>query len=145
MPSEDIETARAGFAAISHFYETGDPGPVRRHIGRFVEPDCEVSAGSPDVFLEGTWTGHDGMIRFMTNQVEAFEHMWIEPQDFIERDDWIVVPIKFGGRAKHTGMDLTLSPVHTFRMRDGRVAQFVIHRTLEDALAAIGSQARTDS
>src|SRR5688572_22100960 len=116
MPSENVEIARAGYAALSHFYETRDSEPIRRHIERFMHPDCLLSAGSAEVFVEGTWKGHDGVFRFMTNQLEALEDMWIQPKDFIETGEWLVVPIDFGGRARHTGMEVSLSPVHVFRV-----------------------------
>jgi hypothetical protein len=144
MPSENVEMARAGYTAIAHFYETGDSGPVRRHIERFMDPRCGLSAGSPEVFLEGTWDGHDGMFRFMTNQVEAYEKMWIEPQDFIEAGDWLVVPIRFGGRGKHSGIEVVLEPVHAFRMRNGLAIEFVVYRTMKEALAAVGAQPSTE-
>ena len=145
MASENVETARAGYASISHFYETRDPEPIRAHIDRFFHDDCKLSAGSEQVFVEGVWSGHDGIFRFMTNQLEAFQGMWIEPLDFIEEgEDWLVVPIKFGGTARHTGVEIVLSPVHVFRMVDGRATEFRIYSTVEDALSAIGAQPSTE-
>jgi hypothetical protein len=147
MASENVESVRAGYVEIARFYDTRDPEAIRAHIERFFHPDCVLSAGSPEVFVEGEWSGHDGIFRFMTNQLEAFEGMWIEPQDFIETgEEWLLVPIRFGGRTRHTGIEVELSPVHAFRLLDGRATEFLIYRTLPEALAGIGAQARlTDS
>jgi hypothetical protein len=145
MASENVKRARAGYVALAHFYETRDPVPIRRHLERVIHPACVVAAGSPEVFVEGTWQGHDGLFRFLTNQLDALEDMWIEPRDFIEMGEWLVVPVDFGGRAKHTGMEISLSPVHLLRVaEDHRVIEFWIHRTLGEALAAIEAQASTD-
>lgn len=147
MDAEDVEVAREGYRAISQFYETRDPEPIRRHLERFFQPDAVLSAGSPEVFVEGEWSGHDGIFRFMTNQLEAFEGMWIEPQDFVEAgEEWLLVPIRFGGRTRHTGIEIELSPVHAFHLSDGRVTEFRIYRTMPEAIAGIGAQPRvTDS
>jgi hypothetical protein len=146
MDPETIEMARAGYTTISHYYETGDEGPVRRHIAEFFDPACVLSAG-PEVFVEGEWSGHDGMIRFMTNQREVFQNMWIEPLEFIDTGgEWLLVPIRFGGRARHTGVEIELTPVHAFRIPGFRVTDFQIFQTLEDARAGIAAQPRlTDS
>src|SRR5215212_3484444 len=143
---ENVDLARAGYPAIEHYYATGDEGPVRRHIEQFMHPDCVLSAG-PEVFTEGVWTGHDGVLRFMKNQREVFRDMWIEPLDFIQAgDEWLVVPIRFGGTARHTGMEIELTPVHAFRVAEHRVTDFQIFQTLHDARTAIGAQPRaTDS
>jgi hypothetical protein len=144
MTSENVESARSGYMEIARFYETRDPEAIREHIERYFHPDCVLSAG-PEVFVEGTWSGHDGIFRFMTNQLEAFQGMWIEPLDFIEAsEEWLVVPIRFGGTARHTGMEIALSPVHVFRMVDGRATEFQIFSTLEDAYSAIGAQPSTE-
>ena len=130
MASENVEVGPLGLRGGSR--TSTRPATRRRsaaHIERFFHPDCVLSAG-PEVFVEGTWSGHDGIFRFMTNQLEAFQGMWIEPLDFVEAgEEWLVVPIRFGGTARHTGMEITLSPVHVFRLADGRATEFQIFRT----------------
>ena len=50
----------------------------------------------------------------------------------------MVVAITFGGRARHSGLEVTLHPVHVFRLRDGRVFHWQIFQEREQALEAVG-------
>src|SRR3954453_4281562 len=144
MASENVEIARAAYGLIEHYYATGDEEPIRRHMKDRFDPGCVLSAG-PNVFLEGTWSGHDGILRFMTSQREVFRDMWIEPLDYIEvGDDWLVGPGKSRGHPRHTGIDLELGAVHAFHIHDGRAKEFRIFHALEDALAELGAQPSTE-
>jgi len=55
-----------------------------------------------------------------------------------DTDDCVVVAITFGGRARHSGLEVTLHPVHVFRLRDGRVFHWQIFQEREQALEAVG-------
>ena len=51
-------------------------------------------AGSP--FPEGgtgEWRGRDEFVRFILSQTEAFEEMYIEPEEFIDAADKVVIPL----------------------------------------------------
>ena len=46
--------------------------------------------------------GWDAILRFTANQMEAFTELRIEPLEFSEIGECLVVPYRFGGRARHT-------------------------------------------
>ena len=50
----------------------------------------------------------------------------------------IVVAITFGGRARHSGIEVELHPFHVFRRRDGRTVRWQIFQNREEALEAVG-------
>lgn len=136
MASRNVELARAGFDALAETYRTGDVAPLRAHIEEHVDATFVVR-GEGEVFTEGEWHGPEGLLDFVTNQMEAMDSMWIRPDDFIEvGDDTLVVPVVFGGRARHTEIDVELSPTHVWNMRDGKVVMLRIFRTRDEALAA---------
>ena len=136
MASRNVELARAGFAALAEAYRTGDVAPLRALFEEQIDPSF-VLRGEGEVFTEGEWHGPDGLLDFVRNQMEAIEAMWIRPEGFIEvGDDTVVVPITFGGRARHTEIAVELSPTHVYTVRDGRVVMLRIFREREEAFAA---------
>jgi ketosteroid isomerase-like protein len=82
--------------------------------------------------------GHDGIQRFLENQMEAFDALKAETEEFIDAGDRVVVPIRFGGKARYTGMDVTFAVVHVVTVRDGKVARTDMYRERSEALRAVG-------
>jgi ketosteroid isomerase-like protein len=66
--------------------------------------------------------------------------MWLEPVEYIdsEGDAWLVVPYRFGGTARHTGIEVRFEFVHVFTLRDGLTVRVNVYETREQALAAVG-------
>jgi ketosteroid isomerase-like protein len=64
--------------------------------------------------------------------------MWIEPLEFIEVGDRLVVPYRFGGRARHTGIEVEFSFVHVLHLPDGKVVRCDVFKTKGEALEAAG-------
>jgi hypothetical protein len=66
--------------------------------------------------------------------MEVLEGIWLRVDEFIDVDDeYLVVALTFGGKARHTGIDVELSPVHVFRLRDGRVMRWQIFQSRAEA------------
>jgi uncharacterized protein YuzE len=125
-----------GVAAINDGYRTGDLGPWRRHVERAFEPDVVLETGTA-TFTEGEWHGHEGVVGFVANQMEVLTGMWMRADEFIELDeDRFVVGITFGGKARHTGIDVELTPFHVFDVRAGRIWRWRIFQTRSEALEA---------
>lgn len=82
--------------------------------------------------------GHDGIARFLANQMDAFEELRIEPLEFVDAGDRVVVPVRFGGRARYTGMEVVFAVVHVVTVRDGRSARTDMFREVDQALDAVG-------
>ena len=67
----------------------------------------------------------------------TFESVQFEPHDFIEADDYLVVPltIHFKGR---DGIRLKADTTNLWAFRDGSVVRIVLYQELQQALAAAG-------
>ena len=88
---------------------------------------------------QGTVAGHDGAIAFVANQMEVLEDMWLRIDEYFEAsENWLIVPLTFGGRARHTGLDVELHPVHVFTLHDGRAVRWQIFSDREQAFDAAG-------
>ena len=64
--------------------------------------------------------------------------MSLEPKEFIDAGDMVVVPLQFGGRARYTGIEVKFAVVHVVTIRDGKVARLDIHLNRAEALEAAG-------
>src|SRR5207247_8583212 len=121
MSQENVERARAAYAAMNEGYKTCDFGTLRQIMEETCAPDCTLEAGSSEVFTEGEWSGIDGLLSILTGQMEALEEVWVSPEDIVEvGDGCLVVPIRWGGRARHSGIPIEYSAAHVYTVRAGK-------------------------
>jgi len=139
MSQENIENARRGYAALNDAYRSGDVERFRPILEEFWDPEVVfVPAG---VLPESRSVhGFEDMLRFTAGQMQAFEEgsTWIQPLEYIEAGDRTVVPYRFGGRARHTGIEVELSFVHVFTQRRGKTVRVDVYRSMEEALEDLG-------
>lgn len=107
MSQENLEVVEQAVAAVNETYRTGDMRPWRRFVEAGCDPEIVLDAPT-DAFTEGEWRGHDGAVGFVANQMEVLEGMWLRVDEYIDVDDGgvIVVAITFGGRARHSGIEV---------------------------------------
>jgi ketosteroid isomerase-like protein len=138
MSEENVELARRGLAAINETYRTGDLRAWQRVVEEAFDPKVILEAAD-EAFTEGEWRGHAGAVSFVANQMEVLEGMWIRPDEYIDAGkDCLIVAITFGGRARHTGIEVEMHPLHVFRMRQGKIVAWQVFLNREQALEAAG-------
>jgi ketosteroid isomerase-like protein len=139
MSELDVENARRGYAVLNQAYQSGNPEGFRAFLEEFWDPEVVfVPAG---VLPESASVrGWDGVLQFMSGQMQAFEKgsMWMEPLEYIEAGDRLIVPYRFGGRAQHTGIEVEFDFVHVFTQRRGKTVRVDVYRTKEEALKDLG-------
>ena len=137
MSQKNVEIVKRTYDGINDAYKTGD----------YLQPIEEVC--HPDVVLRtsgmfpesGEYHGYAGLREFTRNQAEAFEQMSVQPAEFVDAGDQILVPVRFGGKA--SGLDLAqihLQAAHLFEVRKGRVCKLVVYWDRERAFADLGLQ-----
>jgi ketosteroid isomerase-like protein len=107
-------------------------------LGEFVDPEFVLV--SPGVAMPegGEWRGYEGFVRFGTAQMEAFSEMWVQPLEFIDVGEHVVVPVKLGGRARHTGIEVEFSTVHVWTLRHGKAVRLEMCPDKRTALRTLG-------
>jgi uncharacterized protein len=132
--ADNVEIVKQTYDRINHAYETGD---YLRPIEEVCHPDVVLRTSG--MFPEsGEYLGYVGLREFTTSQAEAFEQMSVQGAEFIDAGDRIVVPVRFGGKARHTGIETTFSVTHVWTIRDGKIARLDMYKTREDGLKAVG-------
>ena len=134
MSQENVELARRGYAALNDAYRTGDFSAA---IEEFCDPEIVLTPSG--ILPESSeMHGHEGLLRFAALQTEAFEEFWVQPQEMIDAGDRVVVPVRFGGRAQHTGLEVVFDVVHVCTARDGKWTRIDMYVSKAEALEAVG-------
>jgi len=128
-----VETVRRGY----RLYEAGDLQGV---AGLFWEDAELADAGGLGVTgtAAGTRQGPEGFLRATEEAVEAFEEYRVEPEEFIDAGEAVVVPVRISGRGRASAATLEMRVTHVWVLREGKVARGEVYRTTEEALEAVG-------
>ena len=134
--SLDVELVHQGYGALNEAFESGDFQPFIEFIEQRCDPRIVLKPAG--VFPESAeMRGHEGMMRLLTAQAEAFETLRIEPHEVVEVRDRIVVSVSFGGRARHTGLDVDVSVAHVWTVRNHKALRLDMYASKTDALEAV--------
>ena len=89
-------------------------------------------AAEPD-----TYRGEEGIRRYWESFYEVMDEIRIEPKEFHEIEDWVVVPFTLRATGRATGIETELQAVMAWLWQDGKAVRALVFPELEDALAAI--------
>jgi ketosteroid isomerase-like protein len=101
------------------------------------DPDLEVdwsASRGPEV---GVYRGMEEVLRFYRNFFDAFEKSEIEPLDFIESGDSVVVPNTAHMRGRD-GIEIVARSAFVFETHGGRVTRIRLYQETQEALEASG-------
>jgi ketosteroid isomerase-like protein len=129
MSQADIETLRVGYEAVSR----GDWDAATR----FAHPEFELRTADR-VVNPGTYRGPDEVRRFFEDQFAPFEEVVVEPQEFFERGDQIVVFVRTRLRPTDSSAVVENRIGHLWTMREGKATRLQVFPRREDALEAAG-------
>ena len=151
MSQENVELVRGMYAELDDTYkraddlhrahETGDFGEFAAEADRTLHEDVVLVTPPESPFPEaatGEWRGRREFLRFVFAQTEAFDEMFIEAFEFIDAGDKVVVPLRFGGRARHSGLEVDFRVVHVLTVEDDRVKRLEMYMSRAEALEAVG-------
>jgi ketosteroid isomerase-like protein len=134
VSEQNTEIVRNFYNALARALASGN---LAEPMEQWWDPECIVKPSG--LFPESAEArGHEGVRQVLVTQLDAFESMQVEPLDFIDAGDQVVVPIRFGGRARHTGLEIDFSIVHVLTLRERRLLRLDMYRTEAEALEAVG-------
>ena len=91
-------------------------------------------ADDPDASVH---RGHDAVIRHLA-EFDDLAELRVEPEEFIDAGDFAVVPARFAGHGRTSGVSFEEHQVNVFRLRDGKVTEVREYREMSEALKAVG-------
>ena len=127
MSQADIETLRTVYEAL----DRGDwPAAFRAW-----DPDIELETADR-MTQAGTYRGHQEIKNFFEDLLEPFEEVDVEPQEFFDRGDQVVVFLQLRSRPKGSSAMMEIRIGHLVTMRNGKVSRLEIFPEREKALEA---------
>jgi ketosteroid isomerase-like protein len=125
---EDVQRLRGAYAA---FNEGGIEAILERLTPDFKVKDRETS---PD---RQTLYGREGIKQLFDSYMEAFDALRLEPEEFIDAGDQIVVSLCQRIRGKGSGAEVAGHIAHVWTMREGAVQGLRIFKDKASALEAL--------
>jgi ketosteroid isomerase-like protein len=130
--------SRENVAAVEAAYEDLARGGLDRFIEHWTDDlDHRSIEGAPDD--RGPIHGKNAMRDYLQDWIDTFDDYKVEPVELIDaREDVVVAVLRFGGRAKRSGVDTDQIMAAVFEIRDGKIARGREYATREQALEAAG-------
>jgi ketosteroid isomerase-like protein len=135
MSHENVELARQAHEAFN-----------RPDLGVF-DLDAFYRLAAPDLVVDwsrsggleaGVYRGEASSRRFWSTFFEAFESVVVEPLEFIERGESVVIPHHLHARGRD-GLEVDAHSTVVLTFRDGRIVEMRLYRQTEDALEAVAT------
>ena len=129
MAEENVEVVR-------HLYDAalrGDTEAVIDCLDPEVRADMSERVFNPDVY-----EGHDGYRRFLAEIDSVWDDFRIEPLEFIDAGETVVVAHMVSGRGKESGVEVALPSTIVYTVREGLVVGMHMYRDHGRALEAAG-------
>jgi uncharacterized protein len=133
MSQENVEIVRRGY----ELFAEGNLEGVMDLISDEAELPDAGGLGLWDT-AAGTRRGPDGFLQGSQDALDAFEDYRVEPQQFIDAGDAVVVPVRISGRGRASGATQEIRLVHLWVLRDGKAIRNEIYRTTAEAFEAVG-------
>jgi ketosteroid isomerase-like protein len=128
MSAENVQKLRDGYAA---FARQDMPAVLQAF-------DEDIEWGVPDSLpFGGTYRGHDAVMRFFGELSSHWQELSVEPEEFIDGGETIVVLVRDRGVGRGGSMDARA--VHLWRMRDGKAVSFTEFLDTAKTLQALGT------
>jgi ketosteroid isomerase-like protein len=101
--------------------------------------DAEVTWQEAEDEPEGeTYRGHGGLRTLVQKWLVPFDDLRIEPEEFIDAGEVVVMPYMFLGRERSSGNDIRAPETWVFSLRDGKICEVREYRRKAEALHALG-------
>ena len=130
MSQENVEIVRDAVVAFNR-------GDLDAWLDEYWTDDIDYRAveGAPDD--PGPIHGKAAMRAYMQDWFDTFDDLKVEPLEVIDAGpDQAVAAVRFGGRAKLSGVEADLTFAVVYTLRDGKVARGREYWTKEQALEA---------
>jgi ketosteroid isomerase-like protein len=133
MSQENVEVVRRCVELVRPFDEESLGSRVGTDL---LDPRLEVhDHDSPDLTV---LLGHDGFLRWIDDWDEAWEDWSVEPEEYIEAGDRVVVVTRLSARGRGSGVPLVRRDAHVWTVRNGKAVRLDYYGSSTEGLKAVG-------
>jgi uncharacterized protein len=130
--------AESNLEIVKKGYEALASGGFEEWLPYF-DPEFEMTTPPALASEPGTYRGPDGVKRWWEEFYEAMEEVRLEPQEFLQVGEHVVVPFEIVTRGRATGLETRMPAVQVWSLRDGKAIRLDVYADLEQAIAAAES------
>jgi ketosteroid isomerase-like protein len=129
MSQQNVEIAR-------RYYELLNLGDLGSCAALLADDFELVEPSLPDA---DPYRGAEGLRLWYERMTDAWSDMRWEVDEFIDAGEFVLVPVRFHSRGRHTGLEqVSALRFHTIRVEHGRVALATGYGNRAKALAVVG-------
>jgi ketosteroid isomerase-like protein len=138
MSQEHIEIIRQGFTHLNRALSDPDEASARAAYRQMMadyheDAELDYTRIMPDFPAA---RGPEPMLTWFDLMRDAMSGVSVEPVDYIDRGEDVVVPVRMTGRGSASGADVGTTFAYRFRFRGDKVAAATGYQTLKEALEA---------
>jgi uncharacterized protein len=131
MSQENVEIVRDAFVA----YNRGDLDTLVAYCA----DDIDYRAAEGALDDRGPMHGKEAARAYFQDWLDTFDDLKAEPLELIDAaDEQVVTVLRFGGRAKLSGVEADLTFAAVYTLRDGKFVRVREYWTRAEALEAAG-------
>jgi ketosteroid isomerase-like protein len=131
MSQENVRLVGLGYEAMNAAFAGADLDAL---VPEVYEPSIVLEMGT----LEGTRRGHQAVKSFLEDQRAVIEDFHVDPEEFIDAGEQVIVTVRLSGRARHTGLPFKARYVHVVTLRNGKALHVRLYASKAQALEAVG-------
>jgi ketosteroid isomerase-like protein len=130
MAQEDVEAIRAMFREVA----AGDTMAFLR----MMDPEVRVRPRPEEPGVRDVYVGWEGAVEYVANWFGQWEEYEAVPVEFTDAGDDVLIVFHERGRMERDGVQVEQDFSHSFRLVDGRIAEWRMYDTHAQALEALG-------
>lgn len=104
----------------------------------FFDPNVEIRQSTSLAGTQGHFHGHEGLVRLAREQFEALSGLHFVPQRLAENGDQVVAAATAHAHGKDSGVEVSETVGHVWRLRDGLVTAWHVYWDVPQAFEAAG-------
>jgi len=135
MSQENVETVRRLFAAFQGVH-VGNFDRRLDEVREIFDPEVEWVAAPHSLLASEEYRGYDGVRRFWTRFLSAWDEYGVQVEELIGAGDQVVAVMRLTGRTNELEVDEARSSLLT--LRDGRIVRIEPFASKAEALEAAG-------
>jgi ketosteroid isomerase-like protein len=125
-------------AIVRAFYKSWTDKDIDGVLER-LDPEVEFDWSASRAPYQGIYRGHEGLMQFWSDQVEAWEEFSVEIAEAIECGPECVITVTVvRGRGRGSGIAMEAGGASVWRLREGAILSGKLFQGKEEALEAAG-------
>jgi ketosteroid isomerase-like protein len=119
---------------FTSLFEAGDRNAWRDHF----DPDVVWDTSASNMPSAGVYHGHQGVERFFREWLGAWSEYAIEPREFIDAGDSVVLVFRQRGTGRESGVQIERDFFSVYDLAESKVVRYRQYESREEALEAAG-------